>query len=158
MRINFTNIGWIDLTCTSVDELIEIMSENDVSDLHIDDWESEATTEIAESLGLLAVSYVSNEEVEALIEVCEALEKEDADMILAFDEAVGGYSDIHSLIRNANSAFWGEFESHAEFGFHYAQETTTIPEEFENYIDWHSYADDLLMDFAEANGYYFLPV
>lgn len=160
MNIHFTNIGWIDLTCTGIDEIEELIEENDIDRLFIDDWESDATTDIAESLNLLEVGYVSIEDVEELIEVCEALEKEDADMILAYDTAVGGYSynGIDSLIAGAKQAYYGKFDSKEEFGKNYAQETTTVPEEFEIYINWDDYADDLLTDFSEANGYYFLPI
>lgn len=156
MNIHFTNIGWIDLTCTGIGEIEELIEENDIDRLFIDDWESEASTEIARNLNLLVVGYISIEDVEELIKVCEVLEKEDADMILAYDTAVGGYDDIDRLIADAKQAYYGEFDSNEEFGKNYAQETTTVPKEFEIYINWDDYADDLLTDFLEANGYYFL--
>jgi len=59
-------------------------------------------------------------------------------------------------ISNVDDSYSGSCHTNAEFAEDMAEETCTIPKEWPfYYIDWERAANDLMMDYSEANGHYF---
>ena len=60
-------------------------------------------------------------------------------------------------LENFEEAYQGEWPSDENFVRDLLESTGEIPKDFPNYIhiDWESTTRDIMMDYSEANGYYF---
>ena len=98
--------------------------------------------------------YYSESEINSELWEFLALDDDDRAMFEAYKEAglEGSFSD-------AQDAYSGQFDSNYAFACEMLENTgdiSSIPEHLQYYFDYEKYARDLMYDYSEANGYYFL--
>ena len=94
---------------------------------------------------------------ENIVEIAEAMEDKDADMISAYVSLMGKKL-TPELIEQAEERFYGQFDSYTDLAEDYAEQTgmlNEVPESIQRYFDFEAFGRDLSYDFMEENGYYF---
>ncbi len=97
-------------------------------------------------------------------EVAEHLKNADAENIAAAYLALGITSseDAEEIAKEIEEVFLGKFESDEEFAQEHYFQTMNSSKETQSWpydcIDWKKAARDLMMDYNEQDGYYFMNV
>ena len=73
------------------------------------------------------------------------------------DAFINCYSDNESDLDNLEEAYQGQYKNDEEFVQQLLEDCGDIPSNLPSYvyIDWERTANDVMMDYAEDNGYYF---
>jgi antirestriction protein len=156
---------WYDIdSSTDIDELQEQIQdelhegeEDRVEDieLHFDQWETPS----------LLVGFESSNEIPAdLPEAIKALEDTDNDLEVyeAYEDNMStspsDLTDIEQLIKDADEAYQGEYDSDEKFAQEMADQLEAVDKNASwpmNCIDWEYAAKELMYDYFESNGHYF---
>ena len=135
--------------------------ENAMRELHKDESEPEFMLQDYEcsqffiNQNLICEGYISRE----IYEIAEKIDDSNLDfeIIEAFSDCFGQFTDIDDLLEKASENYYGSYDSDEDFAESFLNEIGAIPENLPNYvyIDWELTSRDLMFDFSSSGNHYF---
>ncbi|WP_297984108.1 antirestriction protein ArdA [uncultured Chryseobacterium sp.] len=132
--------------------MLELHSDEDEPEFMLSDYECSS---FFINQNLICEGYLSRE----IYHLADKINEFDYgfEVIEAFSDCFGQYSDIDELFEKVSESYYGEYDSDIHFAENLLEETGDIPKNLPSYIyiDWERTARDLMFDFSSSNGYYF---